>query len=352
MDAPILPDETFLYADADVDLPPYYQNGPVADADNTPDGNPITNAGATLGRVLFYDRKMSANDTVACASCHQQDHGFSDPDVLSTGFAGGLTGRHSMRLANARYYERGHFFWDERADTLEDQVLMPIQDSTEMGMTLTELEVKLAETDYYGALFEAAFGDSTVTSERISLALAQFVRAITSTHAKYDSAFEVAGAGNAGDFEAVYTEEELLGFELFGGPSSDRGGRSVGCARCHDTRAHISDDIHNNGLDITVTGDDGAGDQKFKAPSLRNIAIAPPYMHDGRFATLEEVIDFYDSGVQANPNLDARLAGNNNQPRPLNMTDAEKAALLAFLETLTDETLASEERFSDPFVVR
>jgi len=345
--SPVLPPELLNYANATI--PGYYRRGRLGDADNTPEDNPITNAGATLGRVLFYDVKLSANDTVACASCHQQANGFSDPATLSTGFDGGLTGRHSMGLANARFYERGHFFWDERANTLEDQVLMPIQDSVEMGMTLTALETKLQATDYYGPLFEAAFGDDTVTSDRISKALAQFVRAIVSADTKFDSAF--VGGGNPPDFEAVFTAQEIEGLVLFG-QGGDRAGRSLGCAACHGTPGHISDTIHNNGLDITVTGDDGAGNKQFKAPSLRNIAITAPYMHDGRFATLEDVIDFYNSGVQPNPNLDQRLRGPGGQPRRLNMTQAEKDALLAFLNTLTDESMATDERFSDPFVSR
>tara|TARA_R110002096_G_scaffold295620_1_gene489990 strand:- start:311 stop:1840 length:1530 start_codon:yes stop_codon:yes gene_type:complete len=342
---PTLPASHFSYADNQVGLPAYYRNGPIAATDNTPMNNPITNAGATLGRVLFYDVKLSANDTTSCASCHQQENGFSDPNKLSVGFDGGLTGRHSMSLANARFYQRGRFFWDERAATLEEQVLMPIQDGVEMGMTLTELESKLADVPYYPPLFEDAFGDGTITSNRISKALAQFVRSIVSFNTKYDAAFTSGGNGN---FEAVYTEQELQGLVLFG-QGDNRAGRTLGCTRCHGTRAHISDNIHNNGLDITVTGDDGAGNKRFKAPSLRNIALTAPYMHKGRFETLEEVTNFYDSGVQAHPNLDSRLTGPGGRPRRLNMTNEEKAALISFLHTLTDENLQTDVKFSDPF---
>jgi len=338
-----LPATPFSYSAAN--LPGYFRRGNTAERDNTPDDNPVTNWGATLGRVLFYDVKLSANDTISCASCHQQDKGFSDPAQFSTGFDGGLTARHSMSLANARFYERGRFFWDERAETLEDQVLMPIQDAVEMGMTLTELEVKLQATDYYPVLFEAAFGDDTVTSDRIARALAQFIRAIVSTDSKFDQALQTENG-----FETLFTAQEELGRQLFGGGDDDAGIRSLGCGRCHGSRAHSSDDIHNNGLDATVTGDDGAGDKRFKSPSLRNIAASAPYMHDGRFATLEEVIEFYDSGVQDHPELDNRLTGRRGQPRQLNMTDEEKAALLAFLHTLTDDTLMTDVRFSDPFI--
>lgn len=340
---PNLPDTPFNYANQN--LPDHYLTpqpgfGDVPDTDNTPNNNPITDLGATLGRVLFYDKKLSANDTVACASCHLQENGFSDPAVLSVGFDGGETGRHSMRLGNARYYERGRFFWDERAATLEDQVLQPIQDSVEMGMTLTALEAKLADTDYYGPLFEDAFGDDTVTSERISLALAQFVRSLTTFESKFDEAFIAAG-GNVNNFDQVFTASEVRGMAIYRGR-----GR---CDNCHTTSAHVSDNVHNNGLDIGDTGDDGAGNQRFKAPSLRNSSVGGPFMHDGRFATLAEVVDFYSDDVQANPNLSNRLRNNDGTPRRLNLSVQEKADLVAFLETLTDENFLTDPKFSDPF---
>ena len=154
--------------------------------DNTPASNPITDAGATLGRVLFYDRRMSVNDQVACASCHIQAFGFADTARLSRGFAGKLTRRHSMALANARFYANGRFFWDERARTLEAQVLMPVQDPVEMGMTLPALEAKLGGIEYYRPLFQSAFGTQQITSDRIAGALAQFVRAMVTSEARFD----------------------------------------------------------------------------------------------------------------------------------------------------------------------
>lgn len=343
LDAPDLPDVPFNYANQN--LPAHYTQpnanlGNVARTDNTPDNNPITDAGATLGRVLFYDTKLSANDTVSCASCHRQEFGFSDPAVLSEGFDGGQTGRHSMRLGNARFYDRERFFWDERADTLEDQVLQPIQDPVEMGMTLVELETKLTDAEYYGPLFEDAFGDSTVTSERISLALAQFVRSLVTFESKFDEAY-IAANGDPDDFDLVFTPQEMRGLEIFRGR-----GR---CDRCHSTSAHVSDDIHNNGLDIATTGDQGAGDQEFKAPSLRNASVGGPFMHDGRFATLEDVVDFYSDDVQDNPNLSNRLRNEDDTVRRLNLSNGEKADLVAFLETLTDETFLSDVKFSSPF---
>ena len=336
---PTLPVGLFAYADADIGLPAHYTRtgpGSVAGADNTPAANPVTNAGATLGRVLFYDRRLSLNDTISCASCHQQSKGFSDPARFSVGFRGGTTARHAMGLTNARYYNRGRFFWDERAATLEDQVVTPIQDATEMGMTLADLETKLAATDFYPALFRDAFGTTQVTRQRIALALAQFVRSMSSYRSKYDQAF-TAGVPN---FAAVLTAEEERGRQIYVG-----GGR---CDNCHGTDAHISPNVFNNGLDATVT-DVGAGGGRFKAPSLRNIAVRGPFMHDGRFATLRDVVEHYDHGVQDNPNLAPQLKDNTGVPRRLNLTEADKLALIAFLGTLTDTALIQDPKFSNPF---
>ncbi|MEN0653148.1 MULTISPECIES: cytochrome-c peroxidase [Hyphobacterium] len=343
---PILPEVSFLYADADVNLPNYYRNGPVAAADNTPIGNRITNAGATLGRVLFYDRRLSLNNAVSCASCHVQALGFSDDGQFSTGFEGGLTGRHSPGLTNARYYDRGHFFWDERADTLEDQVLVPIPNEVEMGLPLDQAVARVAAEDFYAGLFTDAFGDAGVTSERMALAMAQFVRSMTSHNSRFDQALDAGPVGSAA-FQAQLTEQEYLGLQLFMPvPGSDI--QALNCGACHTTLAHISDDIHNIGLDATNDADAGAGNGAFKAPSLRNVGVRTEFMHDGRFTTLAEVVEFYNSGVQNTPGLDNRMRQGPN-PQRLNLTDEEKAALEAFLHTLTDQDFLTDPRFSDPF---
>ncbi|PSW04366.1 cytochrome-c peroxidase [Photobacterium lipolyticum] len=325
--------------------------GNVTSQDNTPFDNPVDNAGATLGRVLFYDVRLSANSTIACASCHTQQFGFSDPATFSTGFNGGKTGRHSMGLSNATFYSPQHFFWDERADTLEDQVLMPIQDPVEMGMNLLDLEVKLAQTSFYPALFTAAFGDEAIISARISKALAQFIRSMVSYQSKYDVAF-AQGTGNDPDFTGVFTEQEQLGHQLFSGfPGDIRD--SLGCITCHQTSAHTADAVHNNGLDANTSADEGAGGGFFKVPSLRNIAVRAPYMHDGRFTNLMEVVEFYNSGVQAHPNLSPALRRNNSpsgSPIRFNLTLQEKEALVAFLNTLTDEVFLANPMFADPFL--
>ncbi|MFK7948746.1 MAG: cytochrome c peroxidase [Saprospiraceae bacterium] len=322
--------------------------------DNEPSTNLITNEGATLGRVLFYDKKLSANGTISCASCHQPDKGFSDPSVLSVGFAGGTTGRHSMTLINARWYQRGRFFWDERAATLEDQVLMPFQDHVEMGLTLQQLDSIVTQQTYYPDLFLDAFGDTVVTTERISMALSQFVRSIVSYSSKYDTGR--AQVQSIGANFPNFTTEENLGKQLFFQTIPNGGGA---CFGCHTTEAFISANPgpQNNGLDLTTT-DIGAGgtftnnsifEARFKTTTLRNIELTAPYMHDGRFATLEDVVEHYNSGIQAHPTLSPALTDVNGNPVQLNFTTTEKAALVAFLKTLTDNTIATEPKWSDPF---
>ncbi len=340
-----LPDSPFNYAN--IDLPDFFLDDDVQDEDNTPNNNPVTDNGATLGRVLFYDSKLSLNNTISCASCHIQENGFSDPDQFSTGFDGGLTERNSMGLANARFYDNGRFFWDERAASLEDQTLMPIQDLVEMGMTLPELEAKLAQEDYYTTLFTNAFGDGDVTSQRIALALSQFIRSMVSYESKFDEGLaQVQGINN--NFPN-FTASENRGKQLFLS-------NQTRCFDCHDTNVFVGDAARNNGLDAVITDPGVAGVTgnnndlgEFKVPSLRNIALTAPYMHDGRFASLLEVIEHYDNGVQDNPNLDNRLTQGNNVRR-LNLSDADKQALVDFLNTLTDESFITDEKYSDPFV--
>lgn len=354
---PILPQSRFNYANQAI--PAYLNTRQIENQDNTPRNNPVTDEGATLGRVLFYDKNMSANNTISCASCHNQADGFADPAAFSLGFEGGLTGRNSMGLANARFYEPGSFFWDQRAATLEDQVLMPIQDHVEMGMTLEDLVAKLELVDYYGELFTDAYGDPNITTDRISSSLAQFIRAMVSFNTKFDVGLAQAG-GNANLGNTNFTNfsaQENLGKSLF---FSNR----TNCATCHGTASFAAPGPRNNGLDLVfkdngigaVTGDlDDNG--LFKVNSLKNIAITAPYMHDGRFETLAEVIEHYNSGVQNHPNLSPQLRGGGGpgqgpgqgQPRRLNLSQGEKGALVAFLETLTDEEMIRDTKFSDPF---
>ena len=361
--SPSLPDPPYRYADADLRLPAHFTTGGpdgIAAADNTPDDNPTTNDGAALGRVLFYDTRLSANDTVSCGTCHQQRHGFADPRPFSMGLEQRLTRRHAMGLTNARYYRRGRFFWDERADTLESQVLAPIQDPIEMGLSLERLGEKLRTARYYPPLFERAFGTPAITTGRIARALAQFVRALVSYRSPYDAA-RVAGPPGSPPFDARLTEIERLGHRLFVAVPGE-GKRAAGCGRCHVTDTQISLSPRNigldglDGLDPAATRDEGAGDGRFKAPSLRNVAKRPPYMHDGRFATLRDVIAHYNAAVQPHPFLDMtlldrRLAVTGGAVRPvrLNLTDIEIEALVAFLHTLTDDAFLTDPKFADPF---
>ena len=342
---PDLPATPYDYVTYAVDnLPAHFGDGGFLSAtsgDNTPEDNPITNHGATLGRVLFYDKRLSHNNSTSCASCHQQENGFDDASRFSLGFQGERTDRHSMSLTNVKFYKNNRFFRDESALSLESQVLQPIRDPIELGSNFGELIPELASTDYYPELFAAAFGSAEVTEEGISKAIAQFVRSMVSYQSKYDAAFDVRGKPRFGE---VLNEQENLGRRLFHGV-----GR---CSFCHTSDAHVAIQAHNNGLDAAAM-DDGAGSGKFKTASLRNVATRDFFMHDGRFNTLEQVVEFYDNGIQDNPNLDFRLrdSNHNNAPIRFNFTDEEKAALVAFLETLTDELFITDPKFSDPFVL-
>ena len=339
-----LPVNDFNYED--IDLPNSFFDNNLMREDNEPNNNRTRNRGATLGRVLFYDKALSKNNTISCASCHDQAKSFSDSRKFSVGFEGGLTARNSMSLANAKFYRNGSFFWDERASSLEEQVLMPIQDHIEMGLTLSELEVKLSSKRKYKILFRRAFGDTIVTKERVSLALAQFVRSMVSYQSKYDEG--LAQTNDPRRPFANFTNSENRGKQLFFSPQTN-------CAQCHTTAAFIGDEARNNGLDAVLT-DLGVGGitgnnndiGEFKVPSLRNIEVTAPFMHDGRFTTLEQVIEHYNSGVKNSPNLDNRLRQGNGVRR-LNLSNQDKLALKDFLLTLTDRTFLTDEKFSSPF---
>lgn len=341
-----LPEEAYNYSR--INLPRHFTEMEALRADNTPNDNAVSDWGATLGRVLFYDKNLSQNRSISCASCHSQQAGFTDPAQFSTGFAGGLTGRNSMGLANAKYYQNMHFFWDERANTLEDQVLGPIQDAVEMGMTLEEVITRVEGEAHYAVLFERAFGNSDVSSDRISKALAQFVRSMVSYQAPYDEGR--ARVNNPRDNFPNFSAQQNLGKRLFFG--------EAGCARCHESDLFIADQARNIGLALDYA-DNGLGGHtgnpndngKFKVPSLRNISVTGPYMHDGSLVGLRAVVDFYNEGIQAHPNLDNRLENQNGQPRRLNLNENEKSALVAFLNTLTDETFLTDPKFSDPFIL-
>lgn len=345
-----LPASPFNYSNPA--LPAYLKSQPVQDQINTPVTNPITDWGATLGRVLFYDKNLSKNLTISCASCHKQANAFTDFDKLSKGFNGGLTGRNSMSLINAAYYPNGRFFWDQRAHTLEQQVLIPIQDLVEMGITLDTLVKRVQGLPYYPSLFTKAFGTSAINSNLISKSLSQFVRSVVSYQSKYDQGRQTLPTAPAPPPNAPFpnfTAQENRGKEIFLTPQN-------ACAACHGTETFTAPGARNNGLDDTNVdagfgsiSKDPADFGLFKVSSLRNVELTAPYMHDGRFNTLEEVVEHYNSGIKNNPNLSQPLKLPGGQPKVLNLTIADKAALVAFLKTLTDRNITTDIKFSSPF---
>lgn len=334
---------------------PNYANQPVPDyikGDNGKD-NPITDEGATLGRVLFYDKKLSVDNTL-CASCHQQALAFSDSAVVSRGVQGGVTERHSMRLINARFNYEKKFFWDERAETLEDQTTMPMKDHAELGFSgqqgrpdFQDLLSKLQAVDYYNELFTLVYGDSLITEDRLQRALAQFVRSIQSFDSKYDEGYKQ-------DF-SNFTESEKRGMELFTilpqAPGGYRNGGGLGCFICHRPPAFdIKPDAGNNGI-IGVANKPGEIDiTNTKAPTLRDIAnpngqLNGPLMHDGSVTTFAELILAVES-QPFNPNRDTIMGqGTFN----LHISEQEAEDLVAFLKTLSGKNVYTDERWSNPF---
>ena len=327
--------------------------------DNTPNTNQIDNKTATLGRVLFYDKNLSDNNTVSCASCHQQAFAFSDPLVTSVGLNGENTGRHSMRLINSRFSNEGSFFWDERAASLEDQVTQPIQDHVEMGFSGTngnpdfdDLVLKLSAIDYYQTLFEFAYGSSSIDENKIQRALAQFVRSIQSFDSKFDDGLIQVPNPNA-PFPN-YTTQENLGKQLFLAPPQNGG---AGCAACHaPPEFDIDPNTLNNGI-IGVAGSTTEIDvTNTRSPSLRDVvnpdgSLNGPLMHDGSLTSLLDVINHYNfiPNNPTNTNLDNRLNPPGSGPLNLNLTNNEKDALVAFLKTLTGTDVYINEIWSTPF---
>lgn len=329
---------------------PAYFDGTVAALDNSPASNPGDDRVATLGRVLFYDLRLSTNNRSSCAACHQQRIGFTDPLRFSNGIStAGTTDFHAMRLGNLRYWRPGSAFWDRRMPTAEAQASQPLHSLVEMGWGETAggidaLLRKMAATAYYPDLFAWAFGSATISEPRIQQALAQFVRAMVSHDSRWDAGyarvFSPTAPNRALDVDLPnFTAQENHGRHLFM-ISVDQGG--AGCASCHRPPTFaLAADARSNGLDAGET-------RLFKAPSLRSVGLSGPYMHDGRFATLAEVIDFYASGIQDGPALDPRLR-DGGAPRRLHLDATDRAALVAFLKTLDDPVLTTDPRFGDPF---
>jgi len=322
---------------------------------NTTTGNEITNSGATLGRVLFYDKNLSSNTTISCSSCHFQEFAFGDTERASLG-VNGTTGRHSMRLINTKFTHESQAFWNERAITFEVQATMPIKDHIEMGFSgengdpnFDDLIERLNEIEYYPLLFEFAFGDPEITETRIQKSLTQFIKSITS----FDSKFDIGRGQVSSNYSSFpnYTSQENFGKSLFFNPPNNGG---AGCFRCHSgSEISIVSHTSNNGI-IGVIGEEDQIDLfNTKAPTLRDLInpqgfLNGPIMHDGSLNSLMDVVNHYNDLVatEENPELDSRLIDPEND---LDLTQQEKEALVAFLETLTGDNVYTAEQWSDPF---
>lgn len=334
--------------------------------DNT-GGNTISNAKATIGRVLFYDKNLSINNTISCASCHKQEFAFSDPEIVSSGVSGGITQRHSMRLVNTRFANERKFFWDERAASLEIQTTQPIQDHAEMGFSgqngrpgLNTLLTKLQGIAYYNELFKFVYNDINVTEARLQECLAQFIRSIQSFDSKYDAG-RVLVANDNQNFPN-FTQAENAGKNLFIAPplfdsNSSRIGGGLGCNGCHNApEFDIDPNSRNNGIIGQASGT-GRDLTNTRSPTLRDLTrtdrrVNSPMMHTGVIVGLRAVVNHYNSinlGPGQNPNIDPRLAPNGIGQK-LNLTENEINAVVAFLETLAGTNVYTDKKWSDPFI--
>lgn len=309
--------------------------------------NLLTEQGVKLGRMLFYETMLSSNNQMSCASCHNQKTAFSDTNVFSTGVLGKLGGRHAMGVFNMAW-NSNEFFWDGRAHLLRDQSLKPIQDSLEMHETLPSVIAKLQSSEMYRTQFKKAFGTETVTSELMSKAMEQFMNSIVSNQSKYDD--YLAGKAN---LTATEERGRFLFFTEYNPAFPSASGAD--CQHCHGGSNFENDKYMNNGLDndanITDIGRQNvtnklADKARFKVPSLRNVELTYPYMHDGRFKTLDEVVEHYNL-VTNSTTLDASFQ--QQLPGGLKLNAEDKAALVAFLKTLTDYKLTTDTRYSTPF---
>jgi cytochrome c peroxidase len=293
--------------------------------------NPLTEEGFQLGRHLFYDPILSKDSTISCASCHLQATGFTHVDhSLSHGIEGKIGTRNSLALMNLAWTK--DFMWDGGVNHLDVQPIAPITSEVEMNETIENVVLKLQKSEKYKALFEHAFGTKKITGQLTLKALSQFVVQLTSFNAKYDKVMRK---------EAIFTEQEQKGYELF----------KINCASCHKEPLFSNDKFENNGLPIDATLNDygrikitqkAKDSLRFKVPTLRNIKFTFPYMHDGRFKTLTEVIKYYNSGITANKSLSKELQ------KPMNLSDNDRVDLIAFLNTLTDTEFLSNKRFGFP----
>ena len=305
--------------------------------------NPLTEDGIELGRHLFYDKILSADNTMSCASCHLPEGAFTDNLAVSKGIDGIPGKRSAMSLLNVGFYDTG-LFWDGRSNTLEEQALLPVEDELELHHTWTEVIPDLQESDLYKTLFRKAFGIESadqISKELAAKAIAQFERSIVSFESKFDQYLKG---------KIFLEDDELEGFEMY---IDAPGAPDAQCAHCHNLPLMTSNDYFNNGLQEAATindfADKGLGaitlsaqNGFFRAPSLRNIELTAPYMHNGSLQTLDEVIEHYAGGGKSSPSKDPLLDD-------IHLSSSEKEALKAFLLTLTDEVVVNKERLQDPF---
>lgn len=356
LDSPLLPTNPFQYEIFAQALPNhFFQDSSIFGNFYFPNGDtilPIAIPGhiETLGRVLFYDKQLSINNSVSCATCHIQAVAFADTLPLSMGFDGSLGERNSIGLSNVFSPSMRHFFWDAGTDTMSTQIKLALESEVEMGMNPDSLRIRIENTSFYPQLYQNAFGDNTVTIDRSVAAIRSFVLSMFTMRAKYD-------VGRSAVFDPIqpftnFSSLENQGKDIFYGISGN-----AQCASCHQGELFVAPTAASNGLDLSPT-DIGFGgithetedEGTFRVPSLRNIGLTPPYMHDGRFATLEEVVEHYSSGVQAHANLHPLLKDpNTQQPVQLGLDNNEKQALVAFLHTLSDSSFIRDVRWSNPF---
>ena len=315
-----------------------------------PADNPTTKEGVYLVRLLFYEKKLSVNNKLSCESCHQQKRAFTDGRRFSTGADNSLTFRNSMSLANLLWVR--NFFWDGRSAGLEEQVIFPMTDVHEMGQSLGISASKLSKTGMYPPLFKKAFGSSVITGKQIVKALAQFERTLISGDSNYDRYL----SGNY-----TPTAGEMRGMILFeNGPDPEKMIRGANCGHCHGGPKTYKELFHNNGLD-RIAADSGrekftgqlSDRGRFRVPTLRNISLTAPYMHDGRFSTLEQVLDHYSDHIENSETLSSFLKDISNQAgsKTLGLTREEKTDIIAFLGMLTDSTFINNPEFSNPHSV-
>lgn len=342
-----IPEIPYVYT---LKLPPHVLEDPYREIE-------IDRNQATLGRVLFFDKDLSRDNNISCASCHRPELAFSDNKKLSMGFRGEETHRNSLALgsttSNAAYFETHGIFglgfmWDFTQESVADVSRLALTSNIEMGMTMDEVLKRVQSKGYYTTLVKAAFGDEDITEERLFTSLESFVLSIGSYESRFDEGIIAANGEMELPFSS-FTASENRGKQLY----------IEHCGVCHGTKLSNPLSYANNGLETQYT-DTGIGfrsipngfmdpGQAFKIPGLRNIALTAPYMHDGRIETLKEVVEFYNSGIQDHEDLARLLRGENRNPIRLNLTELDKQALLDFLHTLTDEKFLGYDKYKDPF---